>query len=402
MPKITKPLTDTEIKKSKPKDKDYKIADGQGLYIVIKKNGTKFFRYDYTYNGKRKSMSFGIYPEVSLKEARKKRENTRELLKNGIDPIITKNQKQTINTFEKISQNWLEIMKGEWKEKTYIKSKSLIEKNCYPYIRDKDIKDITRVDILHIIDTMSKRGVIESSSKLLNFLDRIYKYAVTYNYVEHNIIADIDKKNSIKKAPVKHFATITKESEIKTLLKDINSYGDLFNADISTIQALKFVPFTFLRSYTLRFLEWSEIDFEKRLLDIPSHKMKNNKDFMLPLSTQAMKILKEMRCISFENSNFVFPSQTTNLKPISENTLNHALMRMGYKGKMTIHGFRAMFSTISHEHIKEHGFSSDIIESCLAHSEQNRVKAAYNRESKTKYLDEKRELLQWWADWLTK
>jgi len=399
MPKITKPLTDTEIKRSKPKEKDYKLSDGQGLYLVVKKNGTKFFRFDFSYNNKRKTVSFGIYPEISLKHAREKRADYRKLLKDGINPVDYKNSKD-LNTFKVVAQKWLEIMKSQWKESTYKKTVLAMQKNVLPYIGNKSIKDIKRVDILQLLKQMEDRGLLETADRMLNKIERIYKYAVTYNMVEHNIIADIDKKNTIKRAKEKHYPAITKESEIKKLITDIDNYEDLFKADISTSQALRLAPYVVLRPYNLRFLEWSEINFKDRIIEIPSHKMKTDNNFVLALSKQALSIIEKTKPYSYNNSKYLFPSPTTNLKPISENTLNHALMRLGYKNSMTSHGFRAMFSTIAHEKIKEHGFNSDIIESCLAHAERNKVKAAYNRDSRMKYIDEKRELLQWWADWL--
>ena len=171
--------------------------------------------------------------------------------------------------------------------------------------------------------------------------------------------------------------------------------------DISTIFALKLAPYLALRPYNLRSLEWDEINFEKELIEISKEKMKMDKDFVLPLSKQALQILKEIEKFK-SGSKYLFYSSSSQIRCISENTINHALHKMGYKNKHTGHGFRAMFSTIAHEHISEHGFHSDIIESCLSHSEKNAIKAAYNRESKFKYLEEKRKLMQWWADWLDK
>ena len=227
-------------------------------------------------------MSFGIYPDISLKEARTKRVEIKELIKNGIDPI-TEKRNQDIVTFESITEKWLEIMKNEWKEVTYIKAKSVIINNTYPYIGNKDIKDIKRTDILDLIKIMEARGILESANRLLNYIERIYKYAVTYNLVGHNIIADIDKKNAIKKPNVTHFPAILKELEIKILMKDIQSYGETFRSDISTVYALQLAPYVFLRPFNLRNLTWDEVDLEKELIDISGSKMKTGKDFILPL-----------------------------------------------------------------------------------------------------------------------
>lgn len=400
MPKVAIPLTDTKIKTSKPKEKDYKLSDGQGLYLLVKTNGTKLWRYDFSYLSKRQSMSFGMYPEVGLKDAREKREKAIENTKNGINPIESKLSNFEINTtFKFISDKWLDLMKDSWSKSNYEKIKSNLENNAYPFIGNKSIKDIIRKDILNLVERMEKRNATEYANRLLNNIQRIYKYAVTNEYIEHNIISDIDKQNSLKKRKKVNHPAITKKEDIKQLLKDIENYGINFKSDISTIYALKLAPLVALRPYNLRALEWSEIDFDEEILDISKDKMKMDIDFVLPLSTQALELLKEIEQFK-TSSKFVFYSVTSNLKCISENTLNHALHRMGYKGIHTMHGFRSTFSTNAHENMIVHGLHSDFIESCLAHAEQNSVKKAYNRESKFKYLEEKRKLMQWWADWL--
>lgn len=399
MPKISMPLSDVKIRTAKYKEKDYKLSDGRGLYIVIKSCKTKMWRFDFTFLGKRKSMSFGIYDEVSLKEARQKREKARKNIERGINPIDSKssNFEVTVN-FKQISEKWLALMKDSWSKSNYEKIRGNLEKNAYPFIGQRDIKEISRKDILALVERMENRDAIEYASRLLNNIQRIYKYAITNEYVERNIISDIDKQNSLKKRKTKNLPALTKKEDIKKLLGDINSYSYEFKSDICTIYALKLAPYLALRPFNLISLEWSEINFESKTIEIPKDKMKMSIDFVLPLSNQAFELLKEIE--KFKSSKFVFPSPTTNTKSISGNTINDALHKMGYKNKHTNHGFRAMFSTNAYENVAEHHLHSDIIESCLAHSEPNRVKAAYNRESKYKYLEEKRKLMQWWADWL--
>ncbi len=403
MPKVVKPLTDKEIKASKAKEKEYKLSDGQSLYLVVKTNGTKFFRYDFTFEKKRKSMSFGIYPDISLAEARILKDKAKELLKQNINPILEKNSSNNLddtNIFKNIAEKWLLRMKNDWVDKTFIKVVNVLENHAYPYIGNKSIKDITRTDILNIIDRMNKKGLFGSAEKLISNFNRIYKFAVTYNYVEHNIVSDIDKKNVIISTRHNHYPAITNEDDVKELINDIQSFEDLFNADITTIIALKLAPLVALRPFNLCSLEWSEINFEKKYLDIPANKMKTKKDFIMPLSKQAIKILKTIEPFSDHKSKYVFPSPTSNHKNINDATINHALKKLGYKDRHCTHGFRSTFSTITHEKVKEHGLNSDIIESCLAHEEHNQVKASYNRSSKMKYFEEKKELMQWWADWL--
>jgi len=401
MPKITRPLTDTEIKKAKKKEKTYKLSDGKGLYLVVKNSGSKFFRFDYQLNGKRKTMSFGIYPEVSLAEARKRREEIREGLSNGIDPIESKKlvSVDTTNTFESISSQWLEMMKTKWSPVTYAKVEGMLNKHTLP-IRQIEMSKITRKQILDMITKVQNRGTLETANRLLNNIERIYKYAVTYDYVEHNIIADIDKQNSLKSAPKNNFPALTTEKEIKQLIEDIKEYSNDFRADSSTALALELAPYVFLRPYNLRFLTWEEVDLQEGTIDIDANKMKTRKDFIIPLPPHAVDILKKAYLISGHKSEYVFPSPITNLKPISDNTLTQALKRLGYKDKMVPHGFRAMFSTIAHDNIQYHGHHSDVIELSLAHIEPNKIKSAYNRDSKLKHFEERKKLLHWWAIWL--
>jgi len=401
MARITKPLADTAINKAKWEGKNYYLYDGDGLVLLVTQN-SKLWRFNYKFEDKRKTISFGKYPDVTLKEARELRQKAKDNLKKNINPVESKNSNFELETtFKFISDKWLALQKDDWSETNYKKIKGNLENNAYPFLGDRNIKDISRKDILLLIERMEIRNATEYASRLLSNIQRIYKYAVTNEYVEHNIIADIDKQNSLKKRKVENHPALTKKEDIKQLLKDINSYGIDYMADISTIYALKIAPYLALRPYNLRSLEWSEINFDEKIIDINKEKMKTNKDFILPLSKQALEIVKEIEKFK-SDSTYLFYSSTSKKRCISENTINHALHKMGYKDKHTGHGFRAMFSTNAHEYISEHGLHSDVIESCLAHSEKNAIKAAYNRESKFKYLEEKRKLMQWWADWLDK
>ncbi len=401
MARITKPLADTTINKAKWEGKNYYLYDGDGLVLLITQN-SKLWRFNYKFEDKRKTISFGKYPDVTLKEARELRQKAKDNLNKNINPVESKSSNFELGTtFKFISDKWLNLLKDDWSESNYKKIKGNLENNAYPFLGNKNIQDITRKDILNLIQRMEQRDATEYASRLLNNIQRIYKYAVTNEYVERNIIADIDKQNSLKKRKKVNHSALTKKEDIKQLIKDINNYGIDYMADISTIYALKLAPYLALRPYNLRTLEWSEIDMEKQVIDIPKEKMKMKVDFILPISQQAIEIINEVKKYKTD-SKYLFYGPTSNKKCISENTINHALHKMGYKDKHTGHGFRATFSTIAHENITKHGLHSDIIESCLAHAEKNSVKAAYNRESKYKYIDEKRKLMQWWADWLDK
>ena len=402
MPKISKPLTTTEVKNFKPKDKEYKKPDGRALWLVIRPTGSKYWRYDFRYGGKNLSMSFGVYPEVSLKEARRKREEARELLLKNINPISEKRIKKASEslTLQNVIDEWIDLRKKSSSTATITQNKRIL-KNITVWLGNVAIKDIKRVDIISALEKLQSRGVIETAHRLLSLINKIYMFAVTKEYIEHNIIADIDKKSVlIPNQKDTHLAAITEPKDIKQLLIDINSIGEKLKSDISTIFIFKLIPYVFVRSENIRLMCWDDISFEKGAWEIPKEKMKMKVDFVCPLPKQAIAILKQIEPFSRHRSRFVFPSPYKNDRGVSGATLSDTLNKLGYQNKHTFHGFRSMFSTFAYEHFKEQGFHSDIIESCLAHKERNIVKAAYNRESKYKYFEEKKQLFQWYANWL--
>ncbi len=402
MARLVKPLSDKDIKFAEIRQKDYKLTDGQGLYVVIKVDGTKYFRFDFTYGGKRKSTSFGVYPKVSLKEAREKRDEARELLSKNINPISAKKIKRASEslTLEMVINEWLELRAKSSSVATVIQNRRMLN-NITNWLGNVSIKDIKRIDIINILEKIQNKGVIETAHRLLSLMNKIYMFAVTKEYVEHNIIADVDKKSVLVPSNKNvHHPAITSSDEIKDLLKDINNIGEKFKSHISIIFIFKIIPYVFVRSENIRLMRWQELDLQKGIWEIPQEKMKTNIDFVCPLPRQAIDIIKQIEPYSKHRSEFVFPSPNKTDRGIAGATLSDTLNRLGYQNRHTFHGFRSMFSTIAYESYKEHGFHSDIIEACLAHKEKNRVKAAYNRESKMKYFEEKKELMQWWADWL--
>lgn len=404
MARTVKPLNDTQLKNAKAKEKDYKLSDGEGLYFVVKKNGTKSWRYDFSYGGKRKSMSFGIYPTVSLKDARTKKDEAKYSLANNVNPISIKKAKKTSETItlSDVIEDWLNLRKKSKSEATITQNKRIL-KNITIWLGNIAIKDIRRIDIINALQKYQEKGVIESAHRLLALVNKIYMYAVTNEYVEHNIIADIDKKSIL--VPNKkdaHLPALIEPKDIKQLLIDINSISEKYRSDISTIFIFKLLPYVFVRSENIRLMRWNELNLEEGYWAIPKEKMKMNIEFVCPLPHQAIKLIKEIEPYSRHRSEFVFPSPQKSDRGVSGATLSDTLVRLGYQNRHTVHGFRSMFSTTAHNLYKEHGFHSDIIEACLAHKERNRVKASYNRESKFKYFEEKRELIQWYANWLDK
>jgi integrase len=392
------------VKNYKPESKMYKKPDGKGLWLIINPNGTKFWRYDFKYGDKNLSMSFGIYPEIGLKEARDKREEARELLTNNINPISVKRIKKASEslTLQNVIDEWIELRKKSSSEATIIQNKRIL-KNISDWLGSIAIKDIKSVNIITALERMQNRGIIESAHRLLSIMNKIYMYAVTKEYIENNIIANIDKSTIL--VPNKkdtHLPALIEPKDIKQLLIDINLIGEKFKSDISTIFIFKLIPYVFVRSENIRLMCWDDLDLENGIWEIPKEKMKMKIDFVCPLPTQAIKILKQIEPFSKYRGKFVFPSPYKSDRGVSGATLSDTLNKLGYQNKHCFHGFRSMFSTIAHELYKEHGFHSDIIEACLAHKEKNKIKAAYNRESKFKYFEEKKELIQWWANWLDK
>ncbi|MDD2384585.1 MAG: tyrosine-type recombinase/integrase [Sulfurospirillaceae bacterium] len=400
MPKSIAPLSEAQIRTTKRKEKDYKLYDGGGLYLLVyaNENRQKIWLFDYSFQNKRKSISFGTYPQTSLAEARKKRQEAKAKILLGIDPSEerkeVKKELEHPSTLKSISEEWFNIKAGKLAQTTIKKKKSFLINHVYDGIGKKDIKIITRLDIIATLKEIQAKGAFEVADRVLNMLNNIWRYAVTMQIVEHNIIADIEKSMVIQAQERKHFPTITNPKDIGTLLHAIDNY----KGDINTKLALMISPYIYLRSANMRMLEWKEIDFEKREIKIPAHKMKMKAPHIVPLTDRTIEILKLAHTISGHCSIYVFPSSISNVKIMSENTLNYALRRLGYgKDEIVYHGFRAMASTLLHEKISEHGIHSDAIERQLAHAERSGVKAAYNH---AEYLKERKSLMQWWSDYL--
>ncbi len=281
MKRTTKKLTELELKKAEIKDKDYKLSDGDGLNFVIRKNGSKFFRLDFRYGGKRLSMSLGVYPKTTLKEARDKTLEAKKLLNNNINPI---SEKKLNKITEEISLNfvinkWLEIRKLNSSENTYLTNQRIL-KNISDKIGNIAIKDIQRQNYIDLILDIQKKGRIETGLRILSLLFKIYQFAVTNGYIEHNIIVDIDKESTLLKNKVTHLPAITEKKDIKQLLNDIYSLEDRFRSHISTIYIFKLIPYVFVRSENIRLMCWDDLDLEKGYWAIPKEKMKMNVDFV--------------------------------------------------------------------------------------------------------------------------
>jgi integrase len=396
MPKLVRPLSELEIKKAKPKDKQYRLFDGEGMSLLIFPDGRKRWRLDYSFNKKRSSVSLGKYPDITLKEARDKRVEIKQKINDSINPSSKSLSKNKL--LENINSNLfkdvaLEYFKSrEDLSPSYIKdSIQKLEKDIFPYLGDEPMNDIEPLIMLKALKLIDKRGSNVSAKKTFSIVDRIYKYGVMQGYAKRNIMGDLDKKLSFRTIEKKNFAHTTDEVELKKILIATENYS----GDYNTKMALTILPYIFVRPANIRFMKWDDINFDTKLWTISADEMKMKKDHMVPLTDTVLNIINEMKDISFSVSKFVFPSRRSYDMALSENTLNFGLKRMGFD--VTAHGFRHTFSSIAHENIYIHNFPSEIIELQLAHVDKNTIRATYN---KALYMDQRIELMQWWSDFL--
>jgi len=411
MPRVVTPLNDKQIKALKPKEKAYTKADGNGLQLLIKQNGTKLWEFLYKSPTllKRRKTSFGTYPKTNLKMARNKRAEYITKIRNGIDPLDEKQRikKQRIEnanknkfTFEKLSRALIEerLSSNEISQLHYKRVIRALENDAYPLIGTKPISEVTTSDIKSIISKVAKRGSNESARKLYYAISKTFKTLITrdnadeedFNYQITNPPAAIDLKDLVGKNTKRHYPTITDDTGIKNLLLSIKEY----QGETSTKNALLMLAYTFVRPTNARLALWSEINIKAKQWVIPAKKMKMRDEFIVPLSDRLLKLLKEIKLYSGD-SPYLFPSTKSKTTPLSDGALLGAIRRMGYtKKEFTPHGFRAMFSTIAHE---KKPFMPDVIEKQLAHSVGNSISQAYNR---AEYLDERVKLMQWWSDYL--
>jgi len=399
MPVQAKPLTPLKVSKARYEGKQKKLFDGDGLFLLVTKS-SKLWRMKYYFDGKENTYSLGKYDgeHNNIDHARAERKRLKGLIANGINPNEArkeaKEQKQaeelrTQNTYEKIAKAYLE-KRHELNEAYLIRLQRAFENDVIPFIGKKPIDEVTPKEIIEIVKRVQQRGAIESAHRLFTQISKVFKYAVSNQLCTRNPCADMDKNEVLKSFTRKNYPTITDPKQIGVLLNLIEEYS----GDYTTRMALKIAPLVFLRPFNLRHAEWSEIDFEDCLWRIPAEKMKTKKEHIVPLSEQMLAIFQEMQTFSGD-AKYIFHSLRSKFSPMSDATLNGALRRMGYsKDELVVHGFRAMFSTIAHE---KSGFKHEVIETQLAHSVGNSVSQAYNR---AMYLDERKELMQWWSDYL--
>ena len=373
--------------------KQVKLTDGGGLYLLVKPAG-KYWRFDYRFAGKRKTMALGKYPDIKTKRARQLRDEVREQLANGIDPQKLKREKDeqiraesAALSFEGVAREWFKVYKKDLSKSYADKVIRSLEINVFPWLGSIPIKDIKAPQVLLTLQRIADRGAEETARRVKALCSQVFCYGVLHHQLESDPTTVI--KGFLKNKKKKHYACITDSKEAGQLMRDINSFEGTYIVQI----ALKLTPYVFLRPGELRNLEWVEVDFPKKQIRLPADKMKMKQAHIVPLSRQALSLLEDIYQLT-GRGRYVFPSIRTNLRPISNNTINVALRRLGYdKETMCAHGFRAMASTLLHEL----GFNSDYIERQLAHKEGNAIKAAYNH---ARHLPERFEMMQAWADYL--
>jgi len=391
------PLSDTTIRTAKPSEKPRKLVDEKGMYLLIQPTGAKLWRLNYRFDGKQKTLALGEYDPkdgITLAMARDRRDDARKLLAQGIDPGAQRKQEKQErrlsqeNTFEAIGREWMKVKGKEWTETYAGKTKACLERHAFPSIGSKPIKDITAPDLLAMLRAIEKRGTVDMAHRVQQHCGAIFRFAVACG----KALADPTSalKGALATTKQEHYAALTDPKDYADLLRSIDEY----RGEITTKTAMQMLAYTFQRTKEVRFAEWSQFDLDGAMWRIPAEVMKMREEHLVPLSKQVVALLRELKALT-GNDRLVFPSTTNRDRPISENTVTYGLARMGFKGRMTGHGFRSVASTI----LNEQGYRHDVIERQLAHAERNQVRAAYNR---AEYLLERKVMMQEWADYLDK
>ena len=392
-------LTDTAIRKTKPAANPQKLSDGGGMYLLLKPDGGRYWRLDYRHDGKRKTLALGVYPTVTLSDARQRREDARKLLANGTDPgAIRKAAKETkaavtavaSETFEKVAREWMawREAKGETAETTASKDRWRLESYLFPYIGARPITEISPLELRDVLKKAEDTGKRETASRTKITAGQVFRWAVLEGKTHTDITGSLRGLFTTPKPT--HRAALTDPVQIGELLRSF----DAFTGQFSTCCALKLAPLVFVRPGELRKAEWREFDLDGAIWRIPGERMKMKAPHIVPLSTQAVTVLRELFPLT-GSGRYVFPSVRTASRPMSENTVNAALRRLGYgTDEMTGHGFRSMAAS----RLNEMGWNADAIERQLAHAESNKVRAAYTHAAQ--YLDERTRMMQAWADYL--
>lgn len=382
-------LTPSTVANAKPQEKPYKLTDGRGMYLLVSPSGSKLWRWRYRRPGTRteNTLSLGTFPEVSLKRARERREEARTLLAEGIDPGQQRQAEREAraDTFAAVAAEWLERQRASMTTGTAEKAQWQL--SLVPDLALRPVSELTAPEVLRALRKIEAKGTHDTAHRVKQRIGQVMRYAITAELAERDPTADL--RNALAPVVTTPRAAVTDPAAVADLLRALDSY----TGQPATAAALRLAPLLFVRPGNLRAMEWAELDLDAAQWRIPAGKMKMREAHIVPLAAQAVAILRELQPLS-SRSRYVFPSLRSADRPMSENTINAALRRLGFdKETMTGHGFRAMAST----RLNELGWSPDVIERQLAHAERNKVRAAYNR---AQYLDERTRMMQAWADYL--
>ena len=384
-------LTARQVETAKPKEKSYKLFDGGGLYLEVTAKGSRYWRMKYRFGGKEKRLAFGVFPTVTLAEAREMRNQAKKVLAAGGDPGEVKKEEKAIqklstgNTFEAIAREWHKSKADRWSLRYRDEIIDTFEKDIFPYIGKRPIAEIKPLELLETLRRMEKRGALEKMRKVRQRCGEVYRYAIITGRAEYNPAPDL--ATALTPPKKQHFPFLTAE-ELPYFLKDLAGY----TGSIITKTATKIILLTAVRTQELRFARWQDIDLEKGIWEIPAEVMKMKRPHVVPLSKQVIELFNSLKPLS-GHYELVFIGRNDHRKPISKESVNQVIELLGYKGRLTGHGFRHTMSTILHEK----GYNSAWIETQLAHIDKNAIRGTYNH---AQYMDGRRELMQWYSDYM--
>ncbi|WP_370598021.1 tyrosine-type recombinase/integrase [Plesiomonas shigelloides] len=384
-------LTIRQIDTTKPRDKAFKLSDGGGLYLLVNPSGSKYWRLKYRFVGKEKLLAIGVYPDISLAQARSRREEAKKLLLEGRDPGQERKleklsrQLEVESSFEVIAREWYTRRFDRWSVSYREEMMRTFEKDVFPFIGHRPIKDIKPLELLEVLSKLETRGATEKARKVRQRCGEVWKYAIVTGRAEYNPAPDLASALVVHEK--EHYAFLMKD-ELPDFLRTLETYSGSILVKI----AMKLTMLTGVRPGELRKAEWSEFDFEKQLWHIPKERMKMGRPHMVPLSNQVIDLLNQLRPITSIHS-LLFPGRNDPKKPMSDMALTVLVRRIGYSGRVTGHGFRHTMSTILHEQ----GFNTAWIETQLAHVDKNSIRGTYNH---AQYLEGRREMMQWYADYI--
>lgn len=390
------PLTDREVKTAQPKEKTYKLSDEKGLFVQVTSKGSKLWRMKYRFEGKEKLLSIGAYPDVSLKTARIKRDEARADLAAGIDPSAkkqaSKQSNSDTNTFETVAREWHTIKQAKNSEKHRQTVIRRLERMVFPTLGKRQIDTIKPMEVLELLRKLEDASIIETAHKVRGYISKVFEYAVVTGRTEHNPAGDL--KGAMSTQKTKHRAAITTPKEAGVLMLAIDHYAKSPAVTPVVVAALKCSALWICRQKEIRFIEWEQVDWEKKQIETIA--TKTDVSLVIPLARQAIKILRELYEVT-GHQKYVFPSARNDGRTMSENAVNVALRAMGFtKEQMCAHGFRSMGRTLIDEALN---YPPHVIEQQLAHAVPDNLGRAYNR---TKHLEQRRQMLQDWADYLDK